>query len=981
MLACCRAFRSEIPGRRPVVRGSTLILLFFSLLAGCQSGEQSAELESEIGEDSRAFRLEFGIADPRPADWSGRLQSTTGNVLRLDPWHFSEEDQLLSENSWSARSRIYGPRIPSYYEYPTRNLPFEDDELIGASRAYSRLIAPGLVITAARGTALRVETAQGDFELQGDSLSPGQPRLLLNGRVQAQDVPVHQLLTGTDTFDDFPCVLSLPDGEVQVGWIEYQNEGQRILARRLQRGRWSRPLELRAAQDLDSLQAISGADNRIWWIWSEQREDNWDLYARWSRQEELGPVLRLTEDPQPDLYPRAASNGGGAWLAWQGFREGQSDILLKRLDGEQWSAGETRISPSQANDWRPALAVDGEGNAYVAWDSYERGDYDIFMRRVSEQGPGPLIPVAQSRRFEAYPDLLCDRQGRLWVAWNETGSNWGKDTGFWVDRSRATFNQERTIRLAVYQGGRWSEPVTALPEFLEQYFSSETNKRLSLSRPPRAGSVRFRNDNELPRLAADGQGRIWLFFRHQAPGAGNTSSYRPVWELYATSYQGDSWSDPVALPLGLGRLDMPLSVSAMEDGPLWLAWLTDHRSPHETSSLASLQEDVVLGRWLTPRENRDPLLQERNVPIEPIESYHPNEEQDVVRIRNYRIQAGDRSFQIVRGDMHRHTDFSRDGALDSSLDETYRYALDAAALDFLAVTDHFPEDYAWWQIQKATDRFHLTGSFVPLVAYERNLSYPNGHRNLVFPKRGVPVLPRTPEENDGRISTGSILYDHLRQYGGISMPHTSGTPTMGTDWRDNADDVEPLVEIFQGDRISYEYPGAPLAGDPADPSTHRGGYLEEGFVWKAWKKGYRLGVQASSDHWSMHFSYACLLVERLDREGLMDAMRRRHAYAATDNIVLDLQMRDGGSVYIMGDAFETSSRPVLKLHAQGTDVVQEAVVIRDNRIVYTQSPGTARVDFTYADADPSKGTHFYYARILQKNGQVAWSSPIWVTYR
>ena len=113
----------------------------------------------------------------------------------------------------------------------------------------------------------------------------------------------------------------------------------------------------------------------------------------------------------------------------------------------------------------------------------------------------------------------------------------------------------------------------------------------------------------------------------------------------------------------------------------------------------------------------------------------------------------------------------------------------------------------------------------------------------------------------------------------------------------------------------------------------------------------------------------------------MDAMRRRHAYAATDNILLDLQMRDGESVYIMGDAFETSSRPVLKLHAQGTDVVQEAVVIRDNRIVYTQSPGTAQVDFTYADADPSKGTHFYYARILQKNGQVAWSSPIWVTYR
>ena len=32
---------------------------------------------------------------------------------------------------------------------------------------------------------------------------------------------------------------------------------------------------------------------------------------------------------------------------------------------------------------------------------------------------------------------------------------------------------------------------------------------------------------------------------------------------------------------------------------------------------------------------------------------------------------------------------------------------------------------------------------------------------------------------------------------------------MGTDWRDNHRIVEPIVEIYQGDRENYEAPDAP----------------------------------------------------------------------------------------------------------------------------------------------------------------------------
>ena len=60
-----------------------------------------------------------------------------------------------------------------------------------------------------------------------------------------------------------------------------------------------------------------------------------------------------------------------------------------------------------------------------------------------------------------------------------------------------------------------------------------------------------------------------------------------------------------------------------------------------------------------------------------------------------------------------------------------------------------------------------------------------------------------------------MLYEYLRYYDGIAASHTSGT-RMGTDWRDNDPEVEPIVEIYQGDRQNYEMPGAPRSNSGRD---------------------------------------------------------------------------------------------------------------------------------------------------------------------
>ena len=32
-----------------------------------------------------------------------------------------------------------------------------------------------------------------------------------------------------------------------------------------------------------------------------------------------------------------------------------------------------------------------------------------------------------------------------------------------------------------------------------------------------------------------------------------------------------------------------------------------------------------------------------------------------------------------------------------------------------------------------------------------------------------------------------------------------------------------------------------------------------------------------------------------------------------------------------------------------------------------------------SDPKPAAGTHYYYVRVTQQDGQMAWSSPMWVT--
>ncbi|HYM13603.1 MAG TPA: DUF3604 domain-containing protein, partial [Bryobacterales bacterium] len=557
--------------------------------------------------------------------------------------------------------------------------------------------------------------------------------------------------------------------------------------------------------------------------------------------------------------------------------------------------------------------------------------------------------------------VAVDAQDRVWVAWDESGANWGKDWNH-EDSWRGTpLYTDRAIRVAVLDHGSWKQPADL------------------------AGSIpaRYRRYWQMPQLAADAAGRIWMLLQCRTSSANNRADYwanNGRWEYFYTSYEGDHWLTLTPIPESATRNQGETGAAVGPDHRVWLAWTRDNRSfgpPGRFDQPTPMMYEV----WTSAVGSQDPpaapVLEAFAEPPLPATPVHPNEVADVARIRTYR--SGD--LRILRGDFHRHTEISPDGAGDGSIDDYFRYMMDAARMDTGIISDHNAGnnvEYTWWRTEKAIDLYHIPGGYTPLFGYERSVNYPNGHRNIVFDHRGVRTLPVSPAENKGAINSGPLLYPYLRQNRGIAMEHSLATG-QGTDWRDNAPDVEPLVEIYQGYHAAYEYEGGPRAETGHYTVNIHGGYRPLGFYWNALKKGYKLGIQSSSDHISTHSSYTMIYSPTTIRHDIVESMRERHAYGATDNIVLDFRTADG---HRMGDAFEASAPPRFEVKVEGTDRILTVEIIRNGEFVFTTRPDSPNADFSYVDNNPPHGVEiWYYVRVTQIDRNLAWSSPMWVKMR
>ncbi|MDQ8192898.1 hypothetical protein QEH59_00575 [Coraliomargarita sp. SDUM461004] len=948
-----------------------------------------------------SFMLTFGLKDDVAVEWNGSLKLSEGEILEaslLDVWPSeSAADFHISgvEMTWTGSSKR--EKDPSWVQANNKQVPGYKPGV----HDYS-ITKPYIFIVTLKGAGnaqIYIKTqSHGEFSLDANELALGESKKYLAGEVEvAACAPSTEVMEISRTslpmrYNDFPSVDTDESGAIYTAFVSFVGGtsplltpgsiitprariqdfseindplvGDQIMLVEERNGQMSVPEPVTEnGKDLYGVKIVVSQTGKLWIVWSEQLDGNWDLYLKTRENNKWSDTHRLTTDLNPDIHPVIAADGqGGLHLVWQGFRETNSDILYRHIAPEGSVSAERVVAATDANEWDPAIAVSEQGVLAIAWDTYAKGDYDVYYSLLDGEGLlSDASPVAASRKYEARASVAFDQDGVLWVAYEEAGENWGKDVGDESIITRKATNLHMggsKIGLMCFKDGKPLQPST-LPEDVIDRDESYVYYYKKFQNPREyAAYTTPKYYLSLPVLSVDENGGVNLIYKKQLLNAVDMSN-ATVFANYLTRFDGSYWSDPVYLVNSEGHSFQKPEVAKLKNGLVIASGGNLSASRYGDFQNVRISKVAFEGKVSNYRMmHLDEIAVDR--PTQEILA----EKEDVAAIREFRSQANDSEFRIFRGDTHRHTTFSADGGGDGSILDCMRYGLDVSSLDWLTNGDHDNgyREYSWYMTQKIFDIFKIQDHFVPMFSYERSIGYPKGHRNVLMAHRGFRVLPRYKDAGENQ------LYEFCREFDAISIPHTTGTRSAGTDWSFNDPVAEPIMEIYQGARNSYEYSGAPRSVDSDSDNP--------GFYWDALKKGFKMGVISSSDHKSTHSSYAMVYLDDYSRMGIIEALRNRHCYGATDNIILEFKCGDK----MMGDCFVAADAVKLDINVRGTDKIKQIDIIKNCQIVKTVHPDEQQeVKFTWEDQDPTNGESHYYVRVMQEDDELAWSSPMWIT--
>ena len=339
-----------------------------------------------------------------------------------------------------------------------------------------------------------------------------------------------------------------------------------------------------------------------------------------------------------------------------------------------------------------------------------------------------------------------------------------------------------------------------------------------------------------------------------------------------------------------------------------------------------------------------------------------------------RPREGDPMARVGRitlfGDIQQHSAHS-DGV--GCADESYLRARYRYGDDFVALTDH--ESFLgkrtgpgeWRYLQDVALEYDDPGRFATLIAYEwtgRRNPGP-GHKCVYLPKPGLPIVSRDD------VPEGEALVKAIHGMGGIASPHHIGW--TGCDEAGHQPEGQPVWEICSCHGC-YEYADHPLG---------QRGDLREQLVDAMLKKGHRFGFTAASDSHGLLWhpgesrkrdpyrtGLTAVQATSCTRDAIMEAIRTRRCYATSGvPILLDFQV-DGAP---MGSELNITGPVRATAEAFGTDVIEKLELVGPRGVIEVVE-GDSKAAHIEANVDAP----YVYARVTQRDGEMAWSSPVFL---
>jgi len=364
------------------------------------------------------------------------------------------------------------------------------------------------------------------------------------------------------------------------------------------------------------------------------------------------------------------------------------------------------------------------------------------------------------------------------------------------------------------------------------------------------------------------------------------------------------------------------------------------------------------------------------------------------------------------GEIHIHTALS-DG--QGSPSDNLRHARDVAQLDFAALADHALalEERDWETTKEALEDYYRPGRFATLLGFE--WTHPSGgevwgpivregkdpaevggerfgHRNVYYRGMEGKYYPWDQPKSD----RPEKLWERLKEQKlpALLIPHHPASYVFPVDWEVHNPELERVVEIYS----IWGSSEIPESKGNTRPIVRGGGETDEesgSHVQAALDRGHRLGIIAGSDGHDGHggktrhhrhnltghdgpfypSGLTCVYAEELTREAIWDGLWDRRCYGTTGaKIKLDFQAE--GQEMGSGVELPPGGELQVKGEVQGTADVQKMELMGSRGSVaetYGRSPEET-LQRSVKMAEPG----YLYLRVRQTDGEIAWSSPIWV---
>ncbi|OPL18039.1 MAG: hypothetical protein AVO35_07730 [Candidatus Aegiribacteria sp. MLS_C] len=198
---------------------------------------------------------------------------------------------------------------------------------------------------------------------------------------------------------------------------------------------WAAPVQVSDHEYWDWHPTVGGdGQGNVWCAWQsmDNNHEGYDIYiSRWSGGAWVDETILTDGDPY-EVEPSLDGGGGRAWLVWQKWQNGSTDIEGVFWTGSSWSSIQD-VSCEDGAERYPDVARGDDGFG-LAYHARRDGAWVVCFRDAPDSGPfGAETAVSSPSSGGRYADLTyCD--GQYWLAWQDdsgcilvshgSGSSW-----------------------------------------------------------------------------------------------------------------------------------------------------------------------------------------------------------------------------------------------------------------------------------------------------------------------------------------------------------------------------------------------------------------------------------------------------------------------------------------------------------------------------------------------------------------------------